>query len=40
MKANYFLDLLGSLQKNKLEEFYLEQLLERVDLDPSRKQLL
>ncbi len=37
MKANYFLDLLGSLQKNKLDESYLEQLLERVDLDPSRK---
>jgi ABC-2 type transport system ATP-binding protein len=37
MKANYFLDLLGSLQKNKLDESYREQLLERVDLDPSRK---
>ena len=37
MKASYFLDLLGSLQKNKLDESYLEQLLERVDLDPSRK---
>ncbi|MGB6867866.1 MAG: ABC transporter ATP-binding protein [Candidatus Aminicenantaceae bacterium] len=37
MKARYFLDLLGSLQKNKLDESYLEQLLERVDLDPSRK---
>jgi ABC-2 type transport system ATP-binding protein len=37
MKASYFLDLLGSLQKNKLDKSYLEQLLERVDLDPSRK---
>jgi len=37
MKASYFLDLLGSLQKNKLNKSYLEQLLERVDLDPSRK---
>ena len=37
MKASYFLDMLGSLQKNKLDESYLEQLLERVDLDPSRK---
>jgi len=37
MKASYFLDFLGSLQKNKRDESYLEQLLERVDLDPSRK---
>jgi ABC-2 type transport system ATP-binding protein len=37
MKASYFLDLLGSLQKNKLDESYIEQLLERVDLDPFRK---
>jgi ABC-2 type transport system ATP-binding protein len=37
MKARYFLDLLGSLQKNKLDESYLEKLLERVGLDPSRK---
>jgi ABC-2 type transport system ATP-binding protein len=37
MKANYFLDLLGSLQINKQDESYLEQLLERVNLDPSRK---
>ena len=37
MKADYFLNLLGSLQKNKLDESYLEQLIERVDLDPSRK---
>jgi len=37
MKASYFLDLLGSLQKNKLDESYLEQLLERIGLDPSRK---
>jgi len=37
MKASYYLDLLGSLQKNKLDESYLEKLLERVDLDPSRK---
>jgi ABC-2 type transport system ATP-binding protein len=37
MKASYFLDLLGSLQKNKLDESYREQLIERVDLDPSRK---
>jgi ABC-2 type transport system ATP-binding protein len=37
MKTSDFLDLLGSLQKKKLDESYLEQLLERVDLDPSRK---
>jgi ABC-2 type transport system ATP-binding protein len=37
MKASYFLDLLGSLQKNKLDESYLQQLLDRVDLDPTRK---
>jgi len=37
MKAYYFLDFLGSLQKNKLDESYREQLIERVDLDPSRK---
>ena len=37
MKASYYLNLLGSLQKNKPDESYLEQLLERVDLDPSRK---
>jgi ABC-2 type transport system ATP-binding protein len=37
MRASYFLDLLGSLQENKLDRSYLEQLLERVDLDPSRK---
>jgi ABC-2 type transport system ATP-binding protein len=37
MKASYFLDFLGSLQKNKPDKSYLEQLLERVDLDPSRK---
>jgi len=37
MRASYFLDLLGSLQKNKLDRSYLEQLLERLDLDPSRK---
>lgn len=37
MKASYFLDLLGSLQKNKPDKSYREQLLERVDLDPSRK---
>ena len=37
MKAGYFLKLLGSLQKNKPDVGYLEQLLERVDLDPSRK---
>ena len=37
MKASYFLDVLGSIQLNKLDESYLEQLLERVDLDPSRK---
>jgi ABC-2 type transport system ATP-binding protein len=37
MKASYFLNLLGKLQKNKLDEFHLERLLERVDLDPSRK---
>ena len=37
MKASYFLDLLGFLQKNKLDGSYREQLLKRVDLDPSRK---
>jgi len=37
MKACCFLDLLGSLQKNRPDESYREQLLERVDLDPSRK---
>lgn len=37
MRASYFLDLLGSLQKNKLDKPYLKQLLERLDLDPSRK---
>jgi len=37
MKASDFFDLLGSLQKNKLDKSYLEQLIERVDLDPSRK---
>jgi len=37
MKASYFLDFLGSLQKNKLDGSYLEHLLERVGLDPSRK---
>ena len=37
MKASYFLDLLGNLQINKLDKSYLEQLLERVHLDPSRK---
>jgi len=37
MKASYFLDLLVSLQKNKLDDSYLEQLLERIGLDPSRK---
>lgn len=37
MKANYFLNLLGSLQKNRPDESYLKELIERVDLDPSRK---
>jgi ABC-2 type transport system ATP-binding protein len=37
MKASYFLDLLGSLQKYKLDKSYLEKLLERLNLDPSRK---
>jgi len=37
MKASYFFELLGSLQKNKLDESYLDQLLKRVDLNPSRK---
>ncbi len=37
MKASYFLDLLGSIQKNKPDESYLKQLLDRVGLDPSRK---
>ena len=37
MKASYYLDLLGSLQKTKPDESYLEKLLERVGLDPSRK---
>ena len=37
MKASYFLDFLGSLQKNKMDNSHLKQLLERVGLDPSRK---
>jgi ABC-2 type transport system ATP-binding protein len=37
MKASCFLDLLDSLQKNNLDKSYRTQLLERVDLDPSRK---
>jgi ABC-2 type transport system ATP-binding protein len=37
MKADYFLDLLGSLQKNEPDKSYRELLLERVGLDPSRK---
>ena len=37
MKASYFLDLLGSLQKNRPDRSYREHLLERVGLDPSRK---
>jgi ABC-2 type transport system ATP-binding protein len=37
MKASYFLDLLGSLQKNKLDKHYLKRLLELLNLDPSRK---
>jgi ABC-2 type transport system ATP-binding protein len=37
MKASDFLDLLGSLQKNKLDKSCFDQLLKRVDLDPSRK---
>ena len=37
MKAGYFLELLGSLQKKKPDEHYRRQLLERLDLDPSRK---
>ncbi|MBW1716986.1 MAG: ATP-binding cassette domain-containing protein [Deltaproteobacteria bacterium] len=36
-KASYFLDLLGSLQKNKLDKLYLKRLLELLNLDPSRK---
>lgn len=37
MKASDFLHLLGSLQKNGRDESYLEELLERFDLDPSGK---
>ena len=37
MKASYFLDLLGSLQKNKLDKLYLKRLLELLNLDASRK---
>ena len=37
MRASYFLDFLGSLQKNKMDNSHLKQLLERVGLDPSRK---
>ena len=37
MKASYFLDLLGSLQKNKLDKLYLKRLLELLNFDPSRK---
>jgi len=37
MKADYFLNLLGSLQKNRPDTSYLAELIKRVDLDPSRK---
>jgi ABC-2 type transport system ATP-binding protein len=37
MSASYFLDLIGSLQKNKPDTSFLKQLLKRLDLDPSRK---
>ena len=37
MKADYFLDLFGSLQKNKPDTRYLNRLLELFGLDPSRK---
>ncbi len=37
MKADYFLDLIGSLQGNKPDRSFLSQLLERLDFDPSRK---
>ena len=37
MKAGYFFDLLGSLQKNKPDKRYLKRLLELLNLDPSRK---
>lgn len=37
MKADYFLYLLGSLYKEMPEKSYIEELLERVGLDPSRK---
>jgi ABC-2 type transport system ATP-binding protein len=37
MKASYFFDLLGSLQKSKPDRLYLKRLIELLDLDPSRK---
>jgi len=37
MKASYFLDFLGSLQKNKLDKLYFKQLLELLNLVPTRK---
>lgn len=37
MKACYFLDLIGSLQENRPDKSFLQQLLKRLDLDPSRK---
>ena len=37
MRASYFLDLLGSLQKNKLDKLYLRRLLELLNFDPTRK---
>ena len=37
MKGGNFLDMLASLQENKVEDSYRSQLYERLDLDPNRK---
>lgn len=37
MKGRNFLDMLASLQENKVEDSYRSQLYERLDLDPTRK---
>jgi ABC-2 type transport system ATP-binding protein len=37
MRASFFLDLIGSLQKTKQDTSFLKQLLKRLDLDPSKK---
>jgi len=37
MKADAFLNILASLQENKVDTAYRQQLYERLNLDPSRK---